>query len=199
MKRRRPAVDLNPGIGCCSFEQVSCLPFLLTNSALRQARSPSSQGRPWFQRRPHVSLQHLRAGQLRRIGHPPQQGCTQPRSSDPSTRQRTPFLAYSGSYPFSITSMQSRLALLADLLCRPSSSSRRRSARFHQIRYRVAQRGIIAHRAARVDGCFVWPGPSRQALSRCHAKSASGLGLTDFQAAVTASRHVVIAAARSTR
>jgi NAD(P)-dependent dehydrogenase (short-subunit alcohol dehydrogenase family) len=37
------------------------------------------------------------------------------------------------------------------------------------------------------------------ALSRCHAKSASGLGLTDFQAAATASRHVVIAAARSTR
>ena len=38
-----------------------------------------------------------------------------------------------------------------------------------------------------------------QALSRCHAKSASGLRLTDFQAAATASRHVVIAAARSTR
>ena len=37
------------------------------------------------------------------------------------------------------------------------------------------------------------------ALSRCHAKSASGLRLTDFQAAATASRHVVIAAARSTR
>ena len=32
------------------------------------------------------------------------------------------------------------------------------------------------------------------ALSRCHAKSASGLGLTDFQAAATASRHVVITA-----
>ena len=40
---------------------------------------------------------------------------------------------------------------------------------------------------------------SRRALSRCHAKSASGLGLTDFQAAATASRQVVIAAARSTR
>jgi len=39
----------------------------------------------------------------------------------------------------------------------------------------------------------------REALSRCHAKSASGLRLTDFQAAATASRHVVIAAARSTR
>ncbi len=37
------------------------------------------------------------------------------------------------------------------------------------------------------------------ALSRCHAKSASGLRLMDFQAAATASRHVVIAAARSTR
>ena len=37
------------------------------------------------------------------------------------------------------------------------------------------------------------------ALSRCHAKSARGLRLTDFQAAATASRHVVIAAARSTR
>ena len=37
------------------------------------------------------------------------------------------------------------------------------------------------------------------ALSRCHAKSASGLRLTDFQAAATASRHVVIGAARSTR
>src|SRR5271165_5426412 len=37
------------------------------------------------------------------------------------------------------------------------------------------------------------------ALSRCHVKSASGLRLTDFQAAATASRHVVIAAARSTR
>jgi hypothetical protein len=37
------------------------------------------------------------------------------------------------------------------------------------------------------------------ALSRCRAKSASGLGLTDFQAAATASRHVVIAAARSAR
>ncbi len=37
------------------------------------------------------------------------------------------------------------------------------------------------------------------ALSRCHAKSASGLRLTDFQAAATASRHVVIAASRSTR
>ena len=37
------------------------------------------------------------------------------------------------------------------------------------------------------------------ALSRCHAKSASGLRLTDFQAAATASRHVIIAAARSTR
>ena len=32
------------------------------------------------------------------------------------------------------------------------------------------------------------------ALSRCHAKSASLLRLTDFQAAATASRHVVIAA-----
>ncbi len=39
----------------------------------------------------------------------------------------------------------------------------------------------------------------KTALSRCHAKSASGLRLTDFQAAATASRHVVIAAARSTR
>ena len=37
------------------------------------------------------------------------------------------------------------------------------------------------------------------ALSRCHAKSASGPRLTDFQAAATASCHVVIAAARSTR
>ncbi len=37
------------------------------------------------------------------------------------------------------------------------------------------------------------------ALSRCHAKSASGPRLTHFQAAATASRHVVIAAARSTR
>ena len=43
------------------------------------------------------------------------------------------------------------------------------------------------------------PRPSEVALSRCHAKSASGLGLTDFQAAATASRHAVIAAARSTR
>ena len=41
--------------------------------------------------------------------------------------------------------------------------------------------------------------PPKMALSRCHAKSASGPGLTDFQAAATASRHVVIAAARSTR
>ena len=40
---------------------------------------------------------------------------------------------------------------------------------------------------------------SQRGLSRCHAKSASGLRLTDFQAAATASRHVVIAAARSTR
>src|SRR5208283_400989 len=40
---------------------------------------------------------------------------------------------------------------------------------------------------------------TRTALSRCHAKSASGLRLTHFQAAATASRHVVIAAARSTR
>ena len=58
--------------------------------------------------------------------------------------------------------------------------------------------------------CSIWsiainsspaePSPwRRRALSRCHAKSASGLGLTDFQAAATASRHVVIAAARSTR
>ena len=39
----------------------------------------------------------------------------------------------------------------------------------------------------------------RRALSRCHAKSARGLRLTHFQAAATASRHVVIAAARSTR
>ena len=37
------------------------------------------------------------------------------------------------------------------------------------------------------------------ALSRSNAKSASGLPLTHFQAAATASRHVVIAAARSTR
>ena len=42
-------------------------------------------------------------------------------------------------------------------------------------------------------------GGSGAALSRCHAKSARGLRLTDFQAAATASRHVVIAAARSTR
>ncbi len=40
------------------------------------------------------------------------------------------------------------------------------------------------------------------ALGRCHvamAKSTRGLRLTHFQAAATASRHVVIAAARSTR
>jgi hypothetical protein len=38
-----------------------------------------------------------------------------------------------------------------------------------------------------------------RALSHCRAKSASGLRLADFQAAAMASRHVVIAAARSTR
>ena len=48
--------------------------------------------------------------------------------------------------------------------------------------------------ARRRDGAYAWG-----ALSRCHAKSASGLRLTHFQAAATASRHVVIAAARSTR
>lgn len=37
-------------------------------------------------------------------------------------------------------------------------------------------------------------GQSTTALSHCRAKSASGLRLTDFQAAATASRHVVIAA-----
>ena len=45
------------------------------------------------------------------------------------------------------------------------------------------------------------PREARQrALSHCCSKSARGeLRLTDFQAAATASRHVVIAAARSTR
>jgi hypothetical protein len=37
------------------------------------------------------------------------------------------------------------------------------------------------------------------ASSRCHAKSASGRRHTDFQAAATASRHVLIAAVRSVR
>jgi hypothetical protein len=36
-----------------------------------------------------------------------------------------------------------------------------------------------------------------RALSRCHAKSASGWRYTDFQAAATTSRHVLIAAVRS--
>ena len=39
----------------------------------------------------------------------------------------------------------------------------------------------------------------RRALSRCHSKSASGLRLTDFQAAATASRHVVGARLASAR
>ena len=37
------------------------------------------------------------------------------------------------------------------------------------------------------------------ASSRCHAKSASGRRHTDFQAAATASRHVLIAVVRSVR
>ena len=41
-----------------------------------------------------------------------------------------------------------------------------------------------------VGDVFVHQGPTT-ALSRCHAKSASGLRLTHFQAAASASRHVV--------
>jgi hypothetical protein len=64
---------------------------------------------------------------------------------------------------------------------------------------RLTSRGVVA---VLLSASSAFAGPSdgvRLALSRCHAKSASGLGLTDFQAAATASRHVVIAAARSTR
>jgi hypothetical protein len=50
-----------------------------------------------------------------------------------------------------------------------------------------------------VEACQEGACSVAEALSRCYAKSAIGLGLTDFQAAATASRHVVIAAARSTR
>jgi hypothetical protein len=41
--------------------------------------------------------------------------------------------------------------------------------------------------------------PVEVALSRCRRKSATGLQLLKFQAAVTASRHVLIAAARKVR
>jgi hypothetical protein len=42
-------------------------------------------------------------------------------------------------------------------------------------------------------------GQAGRALSRCHAKSASGRRHTDFQAAATTSRHVLIATVRSLR
>ena len=42
-------------------------------------------------------------------------------------------------------------------------------------------------------------GPRNLALSRCQRKSATGLQRLKFQAAVTASRHVLIAAARKVR
>jgi hypothetical protein len=50
------------------------------------------------------------------------------------------------------------------------------------------------HRVAKIGDLA-----SGMASSRCHTKSASGLRGTDFHAAATASRHVLIAAARSKR
>jgi hypothetical protein len=61
--------------------------------------------------------------------------------------------------------------------------------------------GQSAYAAGRfIDALRIWrPRAEQGALSHCRSKSARELRLTDFQAAATASRHVVIAAARSTR
>jgi hypothetical protein len=55
----------------------------------------------------------------------------------------------------------------------------------------VGKGGVICNRSATAA--------QKRALSRCRRKSAMGLQLLKFQAVVTASRHVLIAAARKMR
>ncbi len=63
----------------------------------------------------------------------------------------------------------------------------------------VASQPVVGAERDPADGREAFGPDFRRALSHCRAKSTRGLRLTDFYAAATASRHVVIAAARSTR